>query len=116
MRKVSVLLLCLFLLTGCHSQKTTTQDTIYRDGTITTVASGYGGEFEVETIVNNDEIVDIIVKENNETPSIGGVAIEQMIEIMKEKNSYDVDTISGATFSSQALKDAVKEAMEQLRK
>ena len=62
-----------------------------------------------------DKVVDIVVKEHNETPSIGGVAMEQMIEKMKTENKYDVDTISGATKTSQALKDAVKNAYEKAK-
>ena len=78
-------------------------------------AMGYGGEFEVETTFKDDRIQDIIIKEHNETPSIGGVALEQMITAMKEKNHYDVDTISGATKSSQALKEAVIKAYEKAK-
>lgn len=38
-----------------------------------------------------------------------------MITSMKKENKYDVDTISGATKTSQALKEAVKEAMEKAK-
>ena len=100
------------LLCGCsgNTKKEETKKTVYKDGTYTTTATGYGGEFQVETTIKNDKVVDIVVKEHNETPSIGGVAMEQMIEKMKTENKYDVDTISGATKTSQALKDAVKNA------
>ena len=87
------------LLCGCsgNTKKEETKKTVYKDGTYTTTATGYGGEFQVETTIKNDKVVDIVVKEHNETPSIGGVAMEQMIEKMKTENKYDVDTISGAT-------------------
>ena len=93
------------LLCGCsgNTKKEETKKTVYKDGTYTTTATGYGGEFQVETTIKNDKVVDIVVKEHNETPSIGGVAMEQMIEKMKTENKYDVDTISGETKTSQAL-------------
>lgn len=116
MKKIGLLTCILVLCSGCATQQDQTKDTMYKDGTIKTIASGYGGDFEVETTLKDDKIQDIIVKENNETPSIGGVAIEQMIQSMKEKNSYDVDIVSGATKTSVALKEAVLEAMEKAKK
>lgn len=108
MKKIG-LLIVFMMSSACAPQ----EKLMYQNGTFDTTAIGYGGEFLVKTTIENDEIKDIVVSEHNETPSIGGVAIEQMIENMKEKNSYDVDLISGATRSSQALKDAVKDAMNQ---
>jgi len=113
------LILCLIaiLMCGCANEGTVESEkkTMYQDGTYTASATGYGGEFQVETTIQDDTIQDVIVKEHNETPSIGGVAIEQMIKKIKQENKYDVDTISGATKSSQALKDAVKASMEKAK-
>ncbi|WP_050635442.1 FMN-binding protein [Candidatus Stoquefichus sp. SB1] len=116
MKKITTLFLVI-MLCGCSQQKKQEESkkTIYKDGTYTTSAIGYGGEFQVETTIKDDKIEDIVVKEHNETPSIGGVAVEQMITSMKKENKYDVDTISGATKTSQALKEAVKEAMEKAK-
>lgn len=116
MKKLTVLLFAI-MLCGCASpkQKEETKKTVYKDGTYTTTAVGYGGEFQVETTIKDDKLVDVVVKEHNETPSIGGVAMEQMIDKMKKENKDDVDTISGATKTSQGLKDAVKEAYEKAK-
>lgn len=115
--KKLVILFLVMMMCGCSSQskKEEPKKTVYKDGTYTTTAVGYGGEFQVETTIKDDKIEDVLVKEHNETPSIGGVALEQMITSMKKENKYDVDTISGATKTSQALKDAVKEAMENAK-
>lgn len=115
MRKLIILFMAI-MLCGCASEKKTEEkQTQYKDGSYTTTAMGYGGEFEVVTTLKNDQLQDVVIKEHNETPSIGGVALEQMIEMMKEKNHYDVDTISGATKSSQALKEAVEKAYEEAK-
>lgn len=117
MKKLSLLFLVLLMCYGCSTPKEETSEkkTVYKDGTYTTTATGYGGNFEIETMIKDDKIQDIVVKEHNETPSIGGVALEQMIDKMKNENSYDVDTISGATKSSQGIKDAVAQAFEKAK-
>lgn len=115
MKKISFIILSLFIC-GCSStNQTTEKNNVYKDGTYTSTAQGYGGEFEVQTTLKNDQLVDIIVKEHNETPSIGGVAIEQIITKMKEKNTYDVDVVSGATKTSQGMINAVEEAMKNAK-
>lgn len=116
MKKITLLLLLCVFFCGCQTQEKSSQKTnTYSDGTYTTSANGYGGEFQVETILKDDKIQDILVKEHNETPSIGGVAIEQMIKNMKSENKADVDLIAGATKTSQALKDAVVNAFDQAK-
>ena len=101
--------LLLFVLTGCVNRGNSNQNTsMPKNGTYSTTAQGYGGEFKVEVVFKDDVISDIYVKEHNETPSIGGVAIEQIITKMKEKNSYQVDVVAGATRTSNAMIDAVK--------
>lgn len=113
MKKILILFWAL-LLCGCQVQQEADETkTAYKDGTYVSIASGYGGDFKVETTIKNDKIEDIVVKEHYETPSIGGVAIEQMIETMKKENSADVDVVSGATKTSQALKEAVSTSLEQ---
>nr|WP_239834525.1 FMN-binding protein [Ligilactobacillus salivarius] len=45
---------------------------------------------------------------------IGAQAIESMPKEMISKNTYDVDSISGASATSRALKEAVKDAMSKI--
>ena len=115
MKKICFIILSL-LICGCSStDKEEEKKTVYKDGTYTSTAQGYGGNFEVQTTLKDDKLVDVIVKEHNETPSIGGVAIEQIITKMKEKNTYAVDTISGATKTSQGMISAVEDSMKNAK-
>ena len=81
---IVLLMLC---LSGCVNRTDTNQSTpALKNGTYSAYAKGYGGEFKVDVVFKEDKISDIYVNEHNETPSIGGVAIEQLISKMKEKN------------------------------
>lgn len=104
----------MFLLSGCMNQNNPNDNAKpLKNGTYSALAQGYGGEFKVEVVFKDDVISDIYVKEHNETPSIGGVAIEQMIAKMKEKNTYQVDIVTGATRTSNAMIDAVKSVYDE---
>lgn len=116
MKKIGLFLLAL-LITGCSKNQEIDKEkqNIYKDGTYLATAKGYGGDFEVKVTLRDDKIIDIQTSEHHETPSIGGVAIEQMIENMKKENRCDVDIVSGATKSSQAMIEAVSDAMKSAK-
>ena len=108
---IVILLLC---ISGCVNRNNAGQnESAKKNGTYSAMAQGYGGEFKVNVLFENDVIRDIYVDEHNETPSIGGVAIEQLIAKMKEKNTYQVDAISGATRTSNAMIEAVRSIYDQ---
>lgn len=73
--------------------------------------NGYGGDVKATVTVENGEIKDIKVSAEAETPTIGGSAIEELVKTIISANSTKVDNISGATLSSDALKDAVNQAL-----
>ena len=104
-----LLLTCLLVLSGCS--KPVENQKMYHDGTYKAMCNGYGGEFEVTIEIKDDQIVNAYVPSHNETPSIGGVAIEQIIGYMKDEGSSDV--ISGATITSTALLEGINEAKKQ---
>ena len=80
--------------------------TVYADGTYTASAQGYGGLIEVELTVEDGVITDlVIVSADNEDTAYLTMA-EDIIEDILDAQSADVDTISGATFSSTGIKDA----------
>jgi uncharacterized protein with FMN-binding domain len=77
------------------------------------VASGYGGDFEVSVSLSDDTILDIIVGKNDETPGLGDKAIETMRNEMLAANTAGVDTVAGATVTSEAFKAAVIDALRE---
>ncbi|MCD8027360.1 MAG: FMN-binding protein [Erysipelotrichaceae bacterium] len=112
-----ILFIIIFVLSGCTFKENIDAETsLYEDGSYTTTADGYGGDFDVTTTIENDQIVDIVVSSHNETPSIGGIAIESLIDSMIENNGTQVDIISGATKTSTALIEAVNATLNNAKK
>ena len=76
-------------------------------------AEGYGGTLTLNaTVGENKDLINIEVISNQETAAYydrGSQVIEQIIE----KQSADVDAISGATYTSEAIKNAVKDALQK---
>ncbi len=83
----------------------------YRDGVYTASADGYGGSITVQVTISNDTITDItILSAEGETRSYFTRA-RYVISSMLTANSPEVDTVSGATYSSTGIINAVKSAM-----
>lgn len=80
---------------------------------LTGTAQGYGGEVTVRVRLNGDDIVSVEAMGEDETSGVGSLAIEQLPEIIEQKGSTDVDNISGATMTSEAIKEAVNQAIEK---
>ena len=85
----------------------------YKDGTYTGEADGFGGTVKVEVIVKKQKIKDInIVSADGEDGSYLTMAKDIIPKIL-DAQSAEVDTISGATFSSTGIKNATKQALEK---
>ena len=74
-------------------------------------AQGLFGEVKVEVTVEDGKIIDVQVVEHSETPGYGTPGIEQMPARIVEANSTDVDGVTGATYASNAVKQAVDAAL-----
>ena len=87
------------------------QSVTYVDGTYTGTSSGYNGNISVEVTVSNNTISDIkITKYVDDEPFIDE-AISGVTENIINSQNTDVDTVSGATFSSKGIINAVKAAL-----
>lgn len=83
-------------------------------GTYEGTAKGFGGDVTAKvTVDENGVITDLEVTGDGETPSVGGAAIDPMVEAILAAGSAEVDVVSGATITSQAVIDAVKDALIQ---
>lgn len=83
----------------------------YRDGIYTGTARGFGGDITVQVTITDDTITDIsIVSAEGETRSYFTKA-RYVISAMLTAGTPEVDTISGATYSSTGIISAVKSAL-----
>ena len=83
-----------------------------KDGEYEGNSQGYGGDFKVKIKIKNGELSAINVVINNETPEYYEKASVIIAQIL-EKGNTDVDSISGATISSEAIKNAVRDALHK---
>ena len=90
--------------------------------TYTANAAGFGGDVTVTLTTEGNKITSVIAKGDAETPEIGGKAIEEYnngsLKALEGKElstvSVDtIDTVTGATVSTNAVKNALKSALKE---
>lgn len=87
--------------------------TNYKDGTYTGEADGFGGTIRVEVKIEKSKIAEInVVSAEKEDGAYLSMAKDIIPKII-DAQSADVDTISGATFSSTGIKNASEQALEK---
>ena len=86
-------------------------ENVYKDGTYTGSAQGVGGAITVQVTLANDEITDIQVTSAPGEDSAYLSQGEGVISSIISAQSTDVDTVSGATFSSTGIINAVVDAL-----
>ena len=87
----------------------------FTPGEYTATSYGYNGELVLKVKFDENKITDIKVEKNTETAHVGDIAFEIMIPEMIQANGSGVDSVSGATFSVRALRNAVNDAAEQAK-
>ena len=116
-KKTLALLLAATTLCACSSttapSSTTPGVNGMTPGTYTSKQTGYASDFDVTVTVDETSITDIIIGDNSETQSIGGKAIEQLPQLIMDQQSISVDGISGATYTSNAIINGVKDCLTQ---
>lgn len=85
----------------------------YQDGSYTASAQGFGGDITVTVTIQGGYVSDITVDDASGEDSAYFSMAEDILEDMLSAQSAEVDTVSGATFSSAGLKNAVAAALEE---
>lgn len=98
------------LLIGCESKSTS----VAKAGTYTATESGFGGDVTVNvTISDEGKISSIDVTADSETPTIGREAAPKLAKTIVDTQSLAVDTVSGATYTSTAVINAITTALTE---
>ncbi|MGN0158997.1 MAG: FMN-binding protein [Brotaphodocola sp.] len=85
----------------------------YIPGTYAGVSQGFGGDVIALVTVSEDKIESVELTGKNETPEIGGAALETLAPVFAEADSSMVDAVSGSTITSSAAMKAVQHALNQ---
>ncbi|WP_195988981.1 FMN-binding protein [Clostridium sp. D53t1_180928_C8] len=105
-------------ISNSGNSNSTTNDVVestskYKDGTYSGSASGFAGTLQVNVQISNDVITSIIVTSHNDTPGFADMAIEQIPSKILEIQSTSVDVVSGATYTSKGIINAVSDALSK---
>lgn len=96
------------------SSASNSSSTSYKDGTYTGTGTGFkGGVTKVKVTVSGGKITDITTVSNGDTPSFYQRAWSTISSKITSSQSTSVNTVSGATFSSKGILDAVNAALSQ---
>lgn len=100
---------------GSASEHGTEGTLPYVDGIYYGTSEGYKGDIKVAVVIQDKTLKAILVTEKQDDEPFITNAMDVLKNMMK-KQSADVDTVSGATYSSKGLIGAVKAAFEEARK
>lgn len=103
--------------TETTAAETTVAETVgqgtYKPGTYTASAQGNNGPVELSVTFSEEAITEIAIGKHGETAGISDAAFEKIPAAIIENQSLGVDTISGATYTSQAILEAVADCVTQ---
>lgn len=88
---------------------------IYTPGTYTAGADGISSKVTVTMTFDESSITDVKINADGETPSIGVPAAADLQKVILDKQSADVDAVSGATITSTAVKKAAANCIAQAK-
>lgn len=111
-KKLAALAVSAMLIAGCSTGSPASDGGTFKAGTYEGSAEGYGGTLKVEVVLSAEAIDSVTVTENGETEGIGSKAVEALPQAIVDAQSVDIDGVSGATVSSNAIKEAVTKALE----
>ncbi len=83
------------------------------DGTYTAQAAGFGGKVTVTLTFDEGQVTDCQVEGAGETAGIGAAALQPLADAIKAAGSAEVDSVSGATVTSDAVKSAAADCFRQ---
>ena len=112
-------LLCLFLTlimvlaSAAAFADALPEGTLFKPGTYSGEAQGIFVPVKVMIQVSENEIETVLIDATGETPELGGIAAEKMAMSIMKAQTPNVDTVSGATVTSNAIIAAATQALEK---
>lgn len=102
-----VFILVLSSCTISHYAPSSPTEEVFEPGVYTVTVAGHNGDIEVAVTFDAYRVTEIEVLEQQESAGLGDAALQSVADAIVEKQSFEVDTVSGATYSSVAMLQAV---------
>ena len=96
-----------------ESAQEQTEEGAYLDGVYPGTGTGFGGDIEVSAVVEGGRLVSIEAVSHPGEDEAYFAQAESVLDQMVRQQTWEVDTVSGATFSSSGLIAAAQQALEQ---
>lgn len=93
------------------SDEESSTEGLYQDGTYEGEGTGFGGTIRVQITLSDQQLTDIQILSADGEDSAYLNSAKGIIDTILAEQSTDVDTVSGATFSSTGILNAVVDAL-----
>lgn len=87
----------------------------YTPGTYEATAQGFGGSVSVKVTVDSNAITNVEIVADGETEGVGSKAVEELPAQIVAANGTEIEGVSGASYSSEGILNAVEEALALAR-
>ena len=98
------------------NNSTVTGTVPYKEGIYYGTAEGYSGDVSVAVVIQGKTIKAILITESSDDEAFFNRAMDVVKKVIQIQKTDDVDTVSGATYSSKGLLNAIKNALKQAEK
>lgn len=98
------------------NNSTVTGTVPYKEGIYYGTAEGYSGDVSVAVVIQEKTIKAILITESSDDEAFFNRAMDIVKKVIRTQKTDDVDTVSGATYSSKGLLNAIKNALKQAKK
>ena len=88
---------------------------LYKAGTYSSKAAGIGGDVIVTMTFDTNKITDVVIDASHETPGIGQKAAVELKKALLAGQSAQVDSVSGASITSGAVRKAAAKCIAQAK-
>lgn len=122
-KKLTALVLSSLMLVACSGSSSASTSTAtpsstsaasdIQDGTYTATSEGHNGSVEVSVTFESGKITDVTIGENSETDGLATPAFETVPAQIVEYQTLKTDTVSGATYTTVAIRSAVSDCIKQ---
>ena len=111
MKKLIAILIMVLVLVACASGPK-----VYKNGTYEGTGVGKKGDVVVSVTFADDKITAVEVTAQQETPDIAGIVLKELPgKIITAQSTKGLDTYTGASYTYNAIIDAVNQAIESAR-